>query len=227
MSRWIAKPGRWLFVAALTLLVATAFAIGVPVYRTSMAISEIQRRGGWVFHRKGSPAWLRPSLGDDTIVLLDRIVGVNLSSTRIDDKDLKQVVGQLKRFKSLESLYLGRNRFSDAGLRELSRLRNLEVLDLSDNAITDAGLKHLTHCRKLRQLGLAGTKVTDRGLATLGGMLNLEHLDLDHTAVTDTGMPELKRLTRLKELSVSNCPVTEDGLAVLIESLPKLSTFDD
>src|SRR5262249_15668585 len=58
---------------------------------------------------------------------------------KITDAGVKEIV----RFKSLRTVYLGKNSITDAGLKMLRGLPKLEGLELSGNQITDAGLKEV------------------------------------------------------------------------------------
>ena len=123
----------------------------------------------------------------------------------------------------LENLDLDENpRITGAGLAFLAEMRNLQTLGLGGNSLTDAGLEHLTALRRLENLGLGeNPRITDAGLTCLVEMHGLRTLGLGDTSISDAGLERLKVLKGLKDLELrgtslrtrvwtgygANCPI--------------------
>lgn len=109
-----------------------------------------------------------------------------------DEKNLPQIMEQLKGVGSLVELNLAGQKIGDEHLAHLAGLSNLLRLHLEKTPVTDAGLPHLKGLTNLRYLNLYNTAVTDEGLSNLAGMKHLERLYLWQTKVTDAGAAKLK-----------------------------------
>lgn len=78
-----------------------------------------------------------------------------------------QTVAPLKGSPKLRKLYLGDNRLSDAGAKQLSGLAIIEVLSLAKNSVTDNCLPTFKVCKKLTYFGEGETAITAAGRAYL------------------------------------------------------------
>jgi hypothetical protein len=170
---------------------------------TKEAVAFIQRWGGTAERNPGSP---------------DAVVGLDLHSTRVTDKDLEV----LAYFPQLVRLNLYATPITDAGMPNLAGLTALQVLYLNSTAVGDAGLAHLQKLAALKELGLYNTRVTDQGLASVSGLPALERLTLHGSGITDAGLARLKAAKHLTYLLLSNTAVTDAGVAELKRALPKL-----
>jgi internalin A len=112
------------------------------------------------------------------------IIGIELSSQKVTDDDLKVVEG----LSSLRRLNLNWTQIGDAGLEHIKGITTLESL-------------YLERC----------ANVTDPGLAHLNGLTNLTHLDIPQTSVTNAGIVHLKNLTKLQSLDLTGIPVSDEG----------------
>ncbi len=91
---------------------------------------------------------------------------------------------------TVQDLFLGNCRISDAGLAEIARLTELTKLDMEFSTITDAGMPALSALKKLTGLTVRGTNVTTAGLAALKG---LPLTSISMASFTD-GLPEIATL---------------------------------
>src|SRR5579864_6795255 len=140
-------------------------------------------------------------------------IAVDLSNTKINDDDLKSLVGST----SLRSLRLDDTRITDAGLANLQSLPKLHELHLRGTLITDAGLASLRNMPQLEVLDLCGTRITDAGLANLAHLKQLRSLDLTSVKITGTGLAYLKGLHRLAELNLLFSTIGDEGMAQVRE----------
>ncbi|MEC8929728.1 MAG: hypothetical protein VX705_11010 [Verrucomicrobiota bacterium] len=103
--------------------------------------------------------------GELTKADLGRVTRLDLSFTKTDDANLKQ----LAELHNLAELGLAGTLITDTGFKKLTRLKKLTHLDLGQTQIMDAGFKKkkLTKLRKLSWLGLKDTKITRAGVAEL------------------------------------------------------------
>lgn len=138
----------------------------------------------------------------------------------LDLVDAKEVREESLRFlegiKTLRSIQLRGDNFTDAGLARLRGLALTEVWIVSiGGTVGDAGLASLSASGSLRKLELCKARVTDAGLACLRGN-PLEELGLNLCGgVTDAGVRHLSDLTTLKRLDLLGTRVTDEGLAAL------------
>jgi hypothetical protein len=137
-------------------------------------IEQIKVLGGSVEVKSSDP--LTRSIGPDFAAVLDKVVGIRLSGSNIDDRVILQLAGQR---------------------RMLAGLRNLALVD---TAITHAGLLQLRTLEMLRHLDLSGTSVDAIALdALLRELRQLETLVLERTGI---GWPARMKL-RLKYRSLT------------------------
>jgi hypothetical protein len=112
---WIAVPTFVLVVVSLGL------AIGFPIYRYLRAVTEIERRGGWVRTRDGGPSWLRPWIKDEHMKVFDQAFHVECNGAVFNDGDAPN----LAELKELEELAFVNLQITDAGLASLQGLARL------------------------------------------------------------------------------------------------------
>lgn len=96
------------------------------------------------------------------------IIDLNLAGARLDDA-LLTLLGNMT---VVETLNLGDNSLTDAGLTAVAGFQSLRVLNLHGNrGISDAGLDSLTGLSKLKRLYLWETGVSPAGVAALAAAL--------------------------------------------------------
>lgn len=93
----------------------------------------------------------------------DRLVRLNLESTRVSDAVAETLVPQ----KGLRELDLSFTAVGDAGLEPLRGARHIEVLWLTGSEISDASLPLLRSLRSLRSLDVQRTKISAEALEQL------------------------------------------------------------
>lgn len=185
----------WLIsISAVAALGVNAYQCGMPFYRQTISIREIEEAGGRVVTQPGGPDWLKSWLRDERLRMLD----------------VPHVA------------HLDRTSFTDRQMRSLARLTSLEGVDLRATRVTDLGLSLIRTLEHLSYLDLDATDISDDGLVHLKGQSELEFLFLNDTRISDAGLFHLKGLPRLRELHLANCPVTETGIADLKRALPGL-----
>ena len=97
----------------------------------------------------------------------------------------------------------------------IGQLRKLKTLNLRETQVDDSSLAGISQLTELENLDLLKTRVTDAGLAALAGLRNLKRLELSFTAVTDDGIGSVAALTSLRVLGLGECQVGDEGLAKL------------
>lgn len=197
-SRRIRLPRPGILLAGTLLLTV---AIGVlwilrAGQRQRAFVNQIEESGGLVETTPREPDWLRgflvKILGEERAVGFDRIVALDLRSTRFSDDDLERVHGLMSLARlNLWGLYVG-----DDGMEHLRGLDSLEFLDISHTSVTDTGLEHLSRLGSLVELRLSFTRVTDAGLRHLHSVPTLKRIDLRGTQVSDAGVDELHNALR-------------------------------
>lgn len=134
--------------------------------RERAAVKAVEELGGWAEYAKSpsgdrlGPSWLRQILGDD---FYSDVVWVAFGARQIDDSRLS-ILSDLP---YIESLELGQQDISDAGVAKVHWSMNLKCLVLDETRITDSALRTLRSLTQLEGLYLRGTRVTDRGIADL------------------------------------------------------------
>ena len=131
---------------------------------------------------------LKKPAGELTKADFEKIMKLNLSSTKITDASLKEVA----KCKQLKRLYLDNTQITDAGLMEVAQLNQLSDLYLGSTKITDKALNHLTKLNGLSSIGLIWTQITDAGLMELAKLNQLQCIYLDYTKVTRGGVAQLQ-----------------------------------
>ena len=138
------------------------------------AIAAVEKLGGQVVQLAQNDARVDASyhLGDvmiteqhlDALVpLANRLVGLNLRGTNVDDALAPKLAALL----NLRTLHLEQTAITDAALAPVGTLDRLEYLNLYGTEVTDAGLPKLAGLGSLRSLYVWNTKVTADGLLAL------------------------------------------------------------
>ena len=109
--------------------------------------------------------WIR-RLGGSVDTDHGRIVSVNLSGSRLRDRDLAN----------------------------LSPLQGLLRLNLSTTEVGDLGAQALSTMTDLRELDLSHTLISDDGLRRLAPLVRLENLNLGYSLVEGAGLQHLRNL---------------------------------
>src|SRR5262245_4404911 len=119
----------WFVAATIAVIVlALGVLVGVPIYRTHVAIQAIEEAGGLIGSRPRGPEWLRERLGNDSMKWFDEVTTVNLNKTDCTDDTVRYVSA----LTSLQDLRLDNTRVSDAGLVHLQNLTDLQDLALNN-----------------------------------------------------------------------------------------------
>jgi hypothetical protein len=127
----------------------------------------------------------------------------------------------------LRALLLEHNQIQGAGLAHLKNLGPLDRLELQGNAITDAGLQNWPPSLRVNggELNLAGNRIVGHGLAALGPPAQVRRLVLSDNPLSEACVEPLRRMKGLKELSLFwTHPEMSPGLAEkLKKELPGVS----
>ncbi len=138
-------------------------------------IEEIKALGGKVDVKASDP--LSRSIGPDFAVVLDKVIGVELTGSQIDDVVLTRLVSQRRML---------------AGIRKLA---------LIDTAVSPTTLLKVREFESLRELDLTGTQVDATALEPiLRDLRSLETIHLDRTGI---GWPaRMKLRVRYRNLTI-------------------------
>jgi hypothetical protein len=188
------------------------------------------------------PKWLRNLLGDD--------FWASPTVASVNNDGALEVAARLP---TLQTLILGGEKITDAGMRHLKDLPVLKSLVVFDTRVTDAGLAHLKACQHLRELRirprrfvgfvfpspleskgqrlpwpLQGPTITNAGLEHIAALPRLEVLDLTGAPIGDAGLRHLSKLPRLEHLNLSDTNITDAALVYLacLPNLRELSLAD-
>jgi hypothetical protein len=139
-------------------------------------IERVKAWGGTVAVQSSDP--LGRSIGPDFAVVLDKVTGITLQGTQIDDAIIEELVAEKRML---------------AGLRKLALL---------DTAISEVGLLKVRQLDNLRELDLSGTEVDPTALEpVLRDLRSLETINLDRTGI---GWPaRVKLRVRYRNLTIS------------------------
>ncbi len=122
---------------------------------------------------------------------LTNVEGVHLDQSLITGDGLKYLRG----YKNLQMVGLGATQIGDNDLKEIVQQHpKLKTLWLYNTRITDSGLPELRPLANLFWLNVGNTRVTDIGMKEIQEFQNLELLDIGNTSVTDAGLRELRPL---------------------------------
>jgi hypothetical protein len=240
-------PKRWLKISLRSLLLAfTCISVVFAWYahgtrQRRAAIAAIEAAGGKVRMASRSRSWIEDWLASDFrgavsnvelrkcnvtneliahVAVLTELRELDLSSTPVDDDDLKKIAHL-----PLRELWLQSTRITDASASTLSGMTNLNFLQLNATGLTDAFLRDLAALPHLQKLGLRGAPVTDQGLEFLSRHPQLMELDLYQTAVTDVGVETLINCQQLQDLGLSMTKVTS-GVFQRLAQMPHLTDVD-
>jgi serine/threonine protein kinase len=109
----------------------------------------------------------------------------------------KETLGNLARYKKLQSLNLIGTRISDAGLAALKCLPALQNIDLSSTAITDDGVDALVAMPKLRVIELTDSKISRDGLLKLAHAPYLKELVIyESESLTDKDFEDFRKISK-------------------------------
>lgn len=131
--RWI-PLSLWLFAAILALVgLGNMLQVILPIYRQQMAIRTIERLGGQINSEPAGPKWIRAKLGDKCMSLFDKVTLVNLTTSSATEADLACLNG----LRHLDSLYLGKQQMTVAGIRQIRGLTQLRFVSLPHGDLTN------------------------------------------------------------------------------------------
>lgn len=151
------------------------------------------------------------------VALLQRLEGLSLVSTRIDDQGAASLADMLK----LKYLSVIHANVTSHGLQQLAKLPRLESLDLSGTSIDDDGLRYLANKSNIKWLLFSDTKVTDEGIRHLGALVQMVSLVMENTDITNRSLEVISGFTDLYRLNVRGTAITGEGL-VHLRKLQKL-----
>ncbi len=187
--RWYRFSLRTLFLAILAIAIAYGWFV-LRARQQQLAVATIRAAGAEVtydYTENRVPQWLVNLLGVD---FFHNVVTIHVyNNTDIKDADLEQ----LKKFPTLNCLYINRSSITDAGLEHLRGLTGLQFLYIDRTCVTDEGMKCLENLSQLNELNLSKTQITDAGLKQLKNLKQLQYLNLRDTNVTHRGVQELKQ----------------------------------
>ncbi len=205
--------------------------------RMGWVVGEVQPSGMflWIFNE--DRRWARgPSVlpafelkeGDPEVLgalpVPARPFALILSVPRVTRSCLKS----LRRFQSLEALWIGPGDVQPGALAVLAELPNLRHLSLWRTNITDTEGRHLGKCKELRSLDLRETRVGNATVRALVQLPKLAQLSLDGTRVGDSCCRYLARMSELRYLSLNATAVGDACLEHLkgARKLEQLFLFD-
>jgi hypothetical protein len=183
---------RTLFVLmTVCCLLAGAWSVYVNPFRLEQqSLAAVNRLQGNVAKTSADgPAWQRwlvtKFLGDDAFV---HVTQVDLSGTRVDDKELPSLSG----LTHLEKLNLDNTQVTDDGTAVLRVMHALKDLSLRYTNISDRTAAHLTALAALQTVTLTGAKITDAAVDDLAKHAALKELYIRWTRITNPGADRLR-----------------------------------
>jgi serine/threonine protein kinase len=119
------------------------------------------------------------------------------------DRNLsRDALGNLSRYKKLQSLNLMGTRVSDGALVALKRLPALQNIDLSSTSITDDGVDALIAMPKLRVIELTDSKISRDGLLKLARAPYLKELVIyESESLTDKDFEDFRKISKTTKLT--------------------------
>jgi len=105
-----------------------------------------------------SEDWRKNSFGD-FVQVTERITGLRLQGSTVDDTHIEQLISKHKLLRSLRLLDVANSRVSDTGLKMLSPLRSLVRVDLRNTLVSPAGLKGLCSQPHLESIHIGGLNI--------------------------------------------------------------------
>jgi len=138
-----------------------------------------------------------------------------------------EVLEQVGKMADLESLHVGGQNISDAGMVFIAKCNKLTNLSLFYSPITNKGLGELSKLTLLEGLSIHEAKLTTSGLAQLNGLRDLKTLTL-HGVTPDESFMDISGLVSLRQLTVGPIhkgeALRDEDLACLAR-LPNLEWF--
>jgi hypothetical protein len=148
---------------------------------------------------------IRITLDDYKMLARSRTVqGLNLHTVKNTDEGLKLVAG----IPQLETIVVGGDDVTDAGVKELARCRSLDCVELSTKKVTDAGIKELAALPKLQALSLRHMTLTASAFKAFAGSRTLRWVSLEYVNAADAAVKELAALPNLQKLSLTGMTLT-------------------
>jgi len=144
--------------------------------RQETLLAELTRKGG--AYELEPLAWLRGEVGDDFAQLLDRVVTIRWTGSKVGDDQLQWLASHQEELSELRTLDLAGSRVSDRGLQSLLSLAELARLNLRDSAISSHGLVSLAALPNLESIDARGIDLGWLGLRRARGAL--EDVELLH-----------------------------------------------
>lgn len=138
--------------------------LGVQAERYSAQeslIEHIESLGGKVTVE--AIPWMKRSFGEDFAQLMDRVTGVTLRGTHVDDTTIEYLVCEQRVLQTIHVLDLAESRISDHGALLLRAFQELRRVDLSGTQVTNESLHLADWLPELRWLGVGGTRVSTVG----------------------------------------------------------------
>lgn len=198
-------------------------AIAAQRARMQALQKQLDEFKGAVKTEPAGPAWLRELVGDEPMVVFDRLTGVDLADRRnphskdykLNDKINDEWLARLVAFPELKTLDVANTSIQGPGLKHVAQLTNLESLNLTLTPVKDEYLGQLKTLTRLKILGLASTKITGEGFKELGTLTSLVNLNCHYTPVNDAGLKEISQVTSLERLEIVHTHFTDAGAAHL------------
>jgi Leucine-rich repeat (LRR) protein len=97
----------------------------------------------------------------------------------------------------------------------VARLAKLDTLMVGGQSVTDAGISSLRNHPTLREISLTGTRVSGACIADLASIPNLTLLSLMQTSVRGSVLKPLRQSSTLQTLNIGRNPLTDQDVADL------------
>jgi Leucine-rich repeat (LRR) protein len=119
-------------------------------------------------------------------------------------------------------LNLGATRITDASMEAFGGFSKLTWATLNLTGLSDKGVACLKDAKQLTYLGLNGSKITDQSAEVFATMENLEELTLNETSFTDGGLDRLiQTVPKLRTFELKKTKVTKEGIQRFHASHPQ------
>jgi Leucine-rich repeat (LRR) protein len=137
----------------------------------------------------------------------------------ISDKGLKYL-SELPRLRELDLPWMeyvdpnmGKNGYSDEGVKALSKCASLEHLGIGGAGITDEGIRQVARLSRLRSLSVSGSgAVSDESVEALAGLRSLETLRIEGFRLTISAAKSFNALVNLRTLILEGVAQDNSGL---------------
>jgi serine/threonine protein kinase len=151
----------------------------------------------------------------------DDITELTLSESALSDEDLKDIGN----FQGLRYLDISATDVSDNCLVYLNRLPKLNSLNVGYNRITEAGILKVRRLLDLKELRTAELKTVSKLIENLKGSKQLEYLRFTRSNLTPSDIKNISAISSLRELNVEDCRgITDDSIKQL-SIMPNLTTI--